>query len=316
MNDTMNINCDQCGKHLHPEYLFCPYCGAEAPRKTRKGDIVEEQIENPLFCPACRKENLQEAMFCSSCGEGIFSQPSEYHLYCPACGEKNSSKAKICYNCALSLFDWFAMKGVAAEKSGHRGDLTLYETMNCVTYRFITRSAVRIGRNHDNDIVIPCGWVSGNHAVIDLKEGRLKDFASTNGTYINRNPEHVTSVPLDSVKEFNIAGFFTFKVVQTTALFSFRLTAILEENDCRENGDGPAFDRLRKINHILLQAECELLIGKTDGVVSITPTKEDHYFRIKVEDGFYYLNDKDRNIDNLLILKAGNNLPVNWKKTE
>ncbi len=53
---------------------------------------------------------------------------------------------------------------------------------------FFEKHLIRIGRNPDNDIVIPDATVSGNHAVIN-KQGReflIQDLGSTNGIIVNK----------------------------------------------------------------------------------------------------------------------------------
>jgi pSer/pThr/pTyr-binding forkhead associated (FHA) protein len=55
-------------------------------------------------------------------------------------------------------------------------------------YRFdLNREVVNIGRNHENDIVVDCGSVSGNHAEMHRVEGgyALIDVESTNGIKID-----------------------------------------------------------------------------------------------------------------------------------
>lgn len=51
----------------------------------------------------------------------------------------------------------------------------------------LTKAVTRIGREPDNDLVIPQRQVSGHHAEIECRQGHfyLRDLRSTNGTWIN-----------------------------------------------------------------------------------------------------------------------------------
>ncbi len=53
---------------------------------------------------------------------------------------------------------------------------------------FFEKHLIRIGRNKDNDIVIPDTTVSGNHAIINKqgKEFTIQDLGSTNGVIVNQ----------------------------------------------------------------------------------------------------------------------------------
>jgi|GEM_PF-2891388 len=52
----------------------------------------------------------------------------------------------------------------------------------------LTKPVIRIGRQLNNDIVIPAKTVSGRHAQIEFREGRfyLTDLHSSNGTFLNK----------------------------------------------------------------------------------------------------------------------------------
>jgi pSer/pThr/pTyr-binding forkhead associated (FHA) protein len=50
----------------------------------------------------------------------------------------------------------------------------------------LNNGEIHIGRDADNDIVLNHGTVSRYHAIIQVKEHRIriKDLASSNGTYV------------------------------------------------------------------------------------------------------------------------------------
>lgn len=313
----MSLVCEQCGKSLHDDNLFCPWCGAEAPRGTRIGEAEPENITNPQYCPLCGHSCPEGSVFCTSCGHNHFEKiDTGLVVYCPGCGVKNSPKAQVCYSCSLSLLDWFSQKGEAARRLGQELPFLLKETMNGFSYKFSNKNKISIGRSPDNDISIPCSFVSGFHMEIDMKNSKLTDLSSTNGTYINRKPEQITSIPLATVNEFNIAGNFTFTLVKSNAFFAFRLTAILEEDECRRNGDGNAFDLLRKHYNVFVKENGKILIGKTNGKLVLEPRIEEIYWELESEGNFLYLSDPGQGIYTQLIKKEGAGLAANWRVLE
>ena len=309
----MQIICDQCGKKIESISNFCPYCGMEAPKRTVLFSDEKIKIENPVFCVHCKTENIKEALYCSDCGESIYNKPSENQMFCGKCGTRNKIEAKICLECGQNFTEWFSMKGNVAAKLGFKGNLVLKEKMTGFTYHFLIAEKFTIGRKSENDMVIPCSWVSGNHCKFDFKKKRLID-SSTNGTFINRKPDHIKNEPLEFISEFNIAGSFTFPVVKMENLFIFHLGAIIDEKECRRNGDGAAFDKLRKTYYILYRGDFELKIQKIDGFIGERLKPHSKYYKFNLVDGFYYYSDKDRDIEKSLIMKDFNNLPGNWER--
>ncbi len=313
----MTCFCERCGRSLHPDNLFCPACGAQAPRGTRIGDAEPERLKSPVHCPSCGQPCPEDARFCTACGAGIFDRPATGSaVYCPSCGTGNSSAARVCGRCGMSLDDWFQRKGEAAKQLGVTAPFGLVESYNGITYRFLDGSPLSFGRNPGNDITIPCAFVSGRHLDLHPTGNSLADRGSTNGTYINRSPERINAVPLDLVSEFNLAGYFTFTIVRAEGLSAFRLSAILEEDECRRNGSGPAFDALRKVWYIFMNDGASVLVGKTDGKVAAVPKQEEVYWKLEKADGYMYFSDPDEDVNNLLVQKGGVDLPINWKITE
>ncbi len=311
----MMIYCDRCKNEVHPLSTHCFYCGAVAPVRTVVGDFSEPVFKNGIFCSSCGKQSPEDGAFCGRCGESLFKKPLEQLIFCPVCAEKNSTDALNCSGCRGDFADWYQMRGLAAQKLGFQGNLTIKEKMTGITYNFINdteTSEMKIGRNTDNDIVIPCGWVSSNHCKIDLKNKKLIDDGSGNGTYINRKSDLIINVDFSEIDEFNIAGSFTFNVVKKPNVFICRLMAILEEEDCNKNGDPKGYDALRKNYFILLSGEQEVYIRKQDGYIDEEKNPLHEYYCVKFENGFYYYSDTARNIEEQLLFKKGANWPVNW----
>jgi len=309
----MQIICDQCGKKIESINNFCPFCGTEAPKRTVLFSEEKKEIENPIFCTHCGIKNIPKALYCADCGEHLYTKSAENKMYCGTCGQKNKSQAKVCIECGLQFTDWFQMRGEVAKKLGYRGNLSITEKMTGFTYHFLSNDIFAIGRNADNDMKIPCTWVSGKHCYFDFKKKHLIDI-STNGTFINRKPDRIKSEPLEFISEFNIGGSFTFPIVKKKNIFMFHLGAIIDEKECRRNGDGEAFDKLRKTYFILYCGDFELKIQKLDGYIGETLKPHSKYYKIKSMDGYYYYSDEDREINNGLLMQEFCNLPGNWER--
>ncbi len=307
----MTLLCDRCGENLLFTGNFCPYCGMEAPKKTIVFQEKEEKIENPKYCPHCRKDNEFIALYCRDCGEMLHQNPERESHFCGKCSEKNRISSSLCCVCGNDFEVWYGMRGEIAQTLGHQGDLTLYEKMNDFTYHFrvISGKVFTIGRNKDNDIVIPCSWVSGSHCRFDFKENKLID-SSSNGTFINRRPVHISSEPIDLVSELNIADAFTFNFIKVKDLIVVHLGAINDEEECRRNGDGSAYDRLRKTYYILLTGDCKIRIQKLDGHIRDKIRPNVGYYDMYYENGFYYFSDEERSIRKVLIMRDKKRFPL------
>ena len=307
----MNIVCDQCGEKILPLASYCVYCGAEAPQITQSVLNIEKP-SSPVFCPVCSTAVPDDSNFCSSCGSFLFDLPDSDTLYCPYCGEKNRSSAKICAKCGKSLIDWFEMKGTIAETRGIKNNITLFETMNNKYYHFISSKSLIVGSDSDVDIKIDCPWVSGKHAMIDVSALTISDLESSNGTYINRNPNRIQTVNLISVSEFNIAGSFTFLLKKSQNIFAFSLTAILDFMECEKVGNTFSLNELRDHFFILLKGNASLFIRRTDGDIEFKPISSEPYYKISFIDKYFYFFDTLMNTKKLITFKH-TLLPVNWK---
>ena len=309
----MTISCINCSEILHSSYNFCPYCGYEAPRGTIVGKIAEQKIDDPIFCPVCKKENLQLALYCSGCGEPMYQKPSTSSYFCPQCGKKIPLAARYCFSCKLNIQEWFAQEGKIAEKLGWTGDLTLYEKMNEFYYHFKVSNKTTVGREHDNDVVMPCEWVSVHHCVFDNDKNELVDLESSNGTFINRSDKRIQKVKFGNIDEFNIASTFTYTVHKQKNLFAFRLTAILDENECKKVSDFKEVNEQRKHFYILISGDDSLHIRKFDGKIIFEVEKPEDVYSFTIKKNFFYYSDYSKDIKNQLIMKTKNKMPANWQ---
>lgn len=308
----MSQFCETCGEKVAPLHLYCTACGAQAPMKTIVGSFAEPAYEDPVYCCGCGKAAARGSSYCGGCGRDLYESVGGDSSFCPWCGETAGAGAKICSSCGGSLADWFAMKGAVAKELGFCGEFFLKEKMTGLTYHFRPGKGVTIGRAPANDIPIACAWVSSRHAGIDGPEGALEDLSSSNGTYINRSPERIGTVPLHDVREFNIAGNFTFTLEKGPGLFAFRLTAILDEEECLKNGDAACFEALRNRYTLLFEGDQILYIRKLDGHLTLTPDLAYDHYKIEVAEGCYHYTDEKRGIKGVLLKKSRDNWPVNW----
>ncbi len=311
----MRILCDQCGSPLQPLANYCSYCGTQAPRKTVLIDEKQiKPIQNPMYCPHCGTPVLSDALYCHTCGFYLYRKPTVKKFYCPRCNELNRNDARNCASCGFPFADWFRMQGIVAENIGFQGEMTLHEKMNDIYYHFIRDTqTVTLGRQADNDIVIPAPWVSGNHCKINLHENRITDMNSKNGTFVNRNTQPITAFPLRSTREFNLAGFFTYTTVIKKNAFVFCLTAILEQNFIKKIADLAALDELRKHYYILFSGDADFYVYKINGRIDKQYDVLQEAWRIRILNNFYYFSDVSENDEDRLLLKNGKNFPVNWE---
>jgi predicted amidophosphoribosyltransferase len=68
-------------------------------------------MDNPI-CPACRRENAEDAAFCDQCGQPLKSPQADGDVPesggCPACGGRVQSRGDgkgVCQSCGLELFE-------------------------------------------------------------------------------------------------------------------------------------------------------------------------------------------------------------------
>lgn len=306
----MKIFCEKCSAKISPILNFCFFCGSEAPRVTIPANLKADKFEEKVYCTKCKYECPINAFYCGSCGEYIYEKKES--VFCPACVSNISSSASVCVKCGLNLDDFFSMKGDAIKKQAVSVDFILKEKMTKKNFVFFLKQEIKIGRHPSNDIVIPCEWVSSFHCVLDFKNMCLLDKESTNGTYANMKQEKITKVSLNTLTEFNIAGYFTFKVVQKTKVFSFFLRSILKEKEARKVGNGAGYDKLRKNSYIKFFGDDNIKIRHYDGFMFNEDVIKREYYKISSEDGFLYYSDEERKVNKILIMNENNILPKNW----
>ena len=308
----MNIYCSNCGKEINPFWKFCSYCGTIAPPLTITVTSRPPKIDDGIFCMSCREKNIKEAQFCSVCGKDLFNSPDSNVIFCPSCGNKNKTDNRYCINCSLDFSKWTAMEGNIANELGYKGCLMLHESMTNNTYHFIDKDEITIGRNFNNDLVIPIKWISSHHCEISVTKWLIEDKDSTNGTFINKSAEKIKNINLNDVRELNLAGIFTFSVAKSKKIFTLWLTAVLDKESSNFGSHYEEINELRNHFYILFRGNGKLKIRKTDGEIKISGDGSSEHYEVKIKDHHYYFSDPDLNIKNYLIRKEKNKLPVNW----
>ena len=107
---------------------------------------------------------------------------------CPACGEEiKKAEARFCPNCGQPFGE-----GLDTDQP----TLLIRIPFQAPQKVVLNRASFTIGRQPDNDIVLPTGYVSGHHGRLEQREGtwNYTDLDSTNGTFVNG--ERVTQVEL------------------------------------------------------------------------------------------------------------------------
>lgn len=318
----MTIHCDQCGLTLSPTAGFCPVCGSEAPRVTLPAQtekaVESSPLQNPRYCPTCSELNELGHLFCQACGAKLLAQSAGEHSYCPVCGKKNNADAKRCYHCSYSLEDWWHQRGKVAEEFGLQGSFTLRETMTNTFFHYRAMDQLTFGRSEENDVTLPCMFISKCHCAISVNDNLLEDLESANGTY-TREEGQVTSIPLALVQEFNLAGIFTFRLFRQGRAMFLYLADILEKKEILRNmvrGTNPDyFDHLQR-HFWLLGNHFHLHIRKIDSQPFFKPLANEDYYQLNNENGFFYLQGGTGSSSaSKLLLKAHNRfwLPRNWQ---
>ncbi len=307
----MILYCHKCKTPLTIFDNFCRKCGEDAPRLTIPPDAQEPALTEYVHCAHCAAKNHKDALYCAACGKGIYSAPGGA-CFCPQCGRKNPAGSRFCTGCTLSLSDWFAMKSAVAQRLGLTGNVTFIERMTGITFSFFTEGAVTIGRSDQNTVTVPCLWLSSRHCTVDPDKGVLADNKSTNGTFVNRKPDRVLSVPFSRIEELNLGSALTFKAVQCSGLLAIRLSAVLKDAACGTCTNENACEVLRK-RYLVFGRSGEVHIRKSDGEVVPAVAVAEPCCTIAVADGAYFLTDTGKSMRRQLLLKDGANMPENWK---
>ncbi len=208
------------------------------------------------------------------------------------------------------------------QKNAWKGNLILQKPGTQVKIILLDKAQLQIGRADKsgqlitgNRLSLPWNRISGEHFLIDFQQAFLKDLNSSNGTYINKLPQKITSESLASVKEFNLACDLTFKLVYDPKNYSvFNFSSFSTNFD-----NTPVFitkqaleDKLRDSFFVYLptdQANSKLFIRKYNGMIvmdSEVLDKDDCYIIERDQDSFYYTDTKE-NIYKQPIQKENNN---------
>lgn len=113
--------CESCGVRFVEEQFSCPRCGNTlviSDRQCSCGLQFKDEIVQGFYCPSCQSFQLENNLFCTSCGVR-FSEGEEIYQ-CPECDGTVSSDTTQC-SCG-AFFD----KGP--------GELTEYQCPQCGTF--------------------------------------------------------------------------------------------------------------------------------------------------------------------------------------
>lgn len=138
-----------------------------------------------MKCPACHKDVIDDARFCSYCGEAL--------QRCEPCHRFFPSDARFCGVCGgtLGAAPQPAFQPPAADADdGVFG--YLYDLAGEPVQHPLFEGDNTVGAGGNNDIIIARPAVSWNHAILICRNDRilLQDSASTNGTFLNGQRIH------------------------------------------------------------------------------------------------------------------------------
>lgn len=98
--------CPSCHSKIGESLKFCPHCGSDTTKQTKKTACSSCGYEYPAgtrFCPGCGKK----LNACKNCGtdvpEGSTQCPGCGQNICPACGVSFDKNAKFCPECGQSI---------------------------------------------------------------------------------------------------------------------------------------------------------------------------------------------------------------------
>lgn len=311
----MKVHCTNCGCSIHVYFIYCPYCGSMGVQKTVPSKVMKEAVKDGYYCHSCRERNYKDALYCAYCSVNLFSKSGKGVLFCPECGEKNAARSKYCQKCGCFLTGWFQLKGRIADEIGYTGNFILNEKITGTDFAFITGEAVTIGRNDTSTLPLACKLVSKNHCVLNIKEMSVRDLDSSNGTFINRNKERITTARFEDMHELNIAGTFTFKVTASPGFFAMRLIDILDDIACKDCRHSEIEKKLYRRCFIFPLHNGDVNIRKSDGAVVEQIDPDDDYITVSFDDGKYYISDFKQGLEKYLIRKSFNSLPSNLQIT-
>jgi len=177
--------------------------------------------------------------------------------------------------------------------------LDQYTMKNFVVF---CKESIAIGRDDDNDIVIPSDWVSNNHCLIAFKNGVLIDNNSTNGTFVDSTDKNITEAGFGSFKYFNIAGAFEFELIQFSASskqgisYLMRLNRVTDLEVFKDNKTRELIQSLFNTEFIFLHQGDGMCLNKISGQISNCEQKEDSELIIEAVNNNFVLSDKSQSL--------------------
>lgn len=148
-----------------------------------------------MFCPACGRNNPDDAMYCSQCGAYISRE------------EKRGDTTITLTPVEAEVEQEEEIHVPEEELSAGAAMLVIKRGPSAGTRFVVTRELTTVGRHPESEIFLDDITVSRRHAEIKRTEGgfRITDMGSLNGTYVNKL--RVEEADLSSGDEIQIGKF-------------------------------------------------------------------------------------------------------------
>jgi len=90
--------CDECGKDVYADALYCWFCGNNVEEI-----VADESVTRLIYCPYCGKKDVETPGKCPHCGKDIKEADKESQYECDKCGKDVSADASYCWFCGNNV---------------------------------------------------------------------------------------------------------------------------------------------------------------------------------------------------------------------
>ncbi|MCB5249553.1 MAG: FHA domain-containing protein [Candidatus Cloacimonadales bacterium] len=180
--------------------------------------------------------------------------------------------------------------------------LIILDQYTMKNYVVFCKDIISIGRDDDNDIVIPCDWISANHCEIMPRKAALIDKDSTNGTFIDMSTKHISEAGFASFKHFNLAGAFEFSLEQFATNDKLQASYLMKLNrvtDLEVFKDSQLRDLVQSLfntDFVFLSEHDKLCLSKESGQLSNCINVDEQSLIIETVNRQYVLSDDTQGI--------------------
>jgi hypothetical protein len=195
-------------------------------------------------------------------------------------------------------------------KAAIKQNLVLYHVDTGTQYTFLYQDRVCIGRDDEciqNDINIPIRAVSRKHLELDFYNGLFRDRGSSYGTFVNEDGKiKVIELPLEEVKEFNLALSVTFTITSIPHHFTMiRFKRITNSKVSYIGEQTPEFwvKSMKKNVFLKIFTGIPVYFDKRNGMIAQSAFNDVDYIELEYRNGLFYLTDRSEKMLSMPLLK-------------